>query len=858
MVDEIGLCGGLRELGKVCILSDLTMIVCSDPTEAAMYIEAFKILEHKPADALFQPQQDKLNSLDRCVDFLTGIRSVNTTDANVLLGAFQSLKNVVHAKPAELSVCAGIGPLKVKNIRTAFECKFKSDESSVKHPPNDDESHFQMRIPQNVRFLKVYKVYVHPLYSTHKCRLLSTSPANLQNVEVEVDGRHVVVPAGTTVMQACQEAGVHIPHFCYHKRLAIAGNCRMCLVEVEKNPKPVASCAMPALNGMKILTNSPFARKAREGVLEFILANHPLDCPICDQGGECDLQELTMNFGSDRSRYTDVRFTGKRATIDKNFGPLIGTSMTRCIHCTRCVRFANQVAGVPDLGVSGRGSLMQIGMYVDQLLMSELSGNVIDLCPVGALVSKPYAFTARPWELRKVESIDVTDAIGSNIKVSTRAGKLMRITPRLNEDVNEEWISDKARFSYDGLRYQRLTIPMIRQSSNSRLEECRSWKAALQSIKQQMSQVEKRSSISAIVGDLTDCETILATKDLLNGLGSQDILLGSMEKEDPFIREYRSSYTFNNGLASVEQADTIVLVNTNPRFDAPVFNARIRKAWLENQTEVALVGPKETDLTYTYQHLGNCLSDVQNIPQGKRPLIILGTHNLTKAMYEHVISLASQLQYDCADWKPFNILHNHASSVGALDLGCRPFTQCIKSEVIILLGYDQRPFVRPASCKLLIYIGHHGDINAPMADIILPGSAYTEKTATFVNTEGRVQSTWRAVSPPGLGRDDWKIIRALAETLDVNLEYNTLEEIRSRLAAICGSPYSNYNHLVKHQPMPKINKSPNIIESNIIRPTIMKLRDFYMTDSISRNSIVMAQAVQAVDDNRSIQHHRSV
>merc|ERR1712212_1436275 len=518
-------------------------------------------------------------------------------------------------------------------------------------------------------------------------------------VKVYVDGKPVRVEPGTTVLRACEQAGVQIPRFCYHERLSIAGNCRMCLVEVEKMPKAVASCAFPVIKGMQILTNSEKSRRSREAVMEFLLANHPLDCPICDQGGECDLQDQAMTHGSDRSRFWE----GKRAVEDKDIGPLVKTVMTRCIQCTRCVRFCQEIAGIDELGTTGRGNDLQIGTYVEKMFQSELSGNIIDICPVGALTSKPYAFTARPWETRKTDSVDVMDGVGTNIVVSTRAGDLLRIVPRLNEDVNEEWLADKGRFSYDGLKRQRLTQPMVRNEHGKLVKV--DWQDALSVASQAIA--DAGESIAVVSGPFADVETLCLMKDLANKAGSEMVCT-----EENFIasNDFRSDYTMNSGIVGIEEADRIVIIGCNPRYEAPMVNARIRKAWLHAETEVDVIGT-DVNLSYTYNYYGNdpqvLLDAASENPSGdsgrqlrdalqgaKRPLIILGSSSFDRAdgaaVHAAVRNLCDTL--DCEEgWNPFNILHKSASTVGALDLGYASGVESVKNakpKLIVLLGAD--------------------------------------------------------------------------------------------------------------------------------------------------------------------------
>ncbi|KAL7826166.1 hypothetical protein SRHO_G00339040 [Serrasalmus rhombeus] len=685
-------------------------------------------------------------------------------------------------------------------------------------------------------------------------------------VEVFVDGKPVMVEPGTTVLQACEKVGVQIPRFCYHERLSVAGNCRMCLVEIERAPKPVAACAMPVMKGWNILTNSEKTRKAREGVMEFLLANHPLDCPICDQGGECDLQDQSMMFGSDRSRFTE----GKRAVEDKNIGPLIKTIMTRCIQCTRCVRFASEIAGVEDLGTTGRGNSMQIGTYVEKMFMSELSGNVIDVCPVGALTSKPYAFTSRPWETRKTESIDVLDAVGSNIVVSTRGGEVMRILPRLNEDVNEEWISDKTRFAYDGLKRQRLTQPMVKDASGQLVPT--NWEDALMRIAAMLQGV-KGSEIAAIAGGMVDAESLVALKDMLNKLDSEALCTEELFPMAGAGTDLRSNYLFNTRIAGIEECDLLLLIGTNPRYEAPLFNARVRKSWLHNELQVALVG-HDVDLSYSYNHLGDStqvLKDLatgkhpycQVLAQAKRPVVVVGSSCLQRADGAAILSAVSTIAQNARvssgveeGWKVLNVLHRVASQVAALDVGYKPGVEAIRKnppKMLFLLGADAGCITRADLPKdsFIIYQGHHGDVGALMADVILPGAAYTEKNGTYVNTEGRAQQTRVAVTPPGMAREDWKIIRAVSELVGVTLPYDTLEEVRDRLAEVAPN-LVRYDDVEEANYFKQANELSQAVNQSLLAdplvPPQLSVKDFYMTDPISRASQTMAKCVKAVTE----------
>eukprot|EP00730_Choanoeca_flexa_P005259 TRINITY_DN11917_c1_g2_i1.p1 TRINITY_DN11917_c1_g2~~TRINITY_DN11917_c1_g2_i1.p1 ORF type:complete len:733 (+),score=259.80 TRINITY_DN11917_c1_g2_i1:38-2200(+) len=682
---------------------------------------------------------------------------------------------------------------------------------------------------------------------------LQSADAQPELVEVFVDDTPVHVEPGTTILQACEEAGVQIPRFCYHDRLSIAGNCRMCLVEVEKAPKPVASCAMPVMPGMRVKTDSDKTKLAREGVMEFLLVNHPLDCPICDQGGECDLQDQSMAFGSDRSRFHPR--DGKRAVENKNIGPLIKTIMNRCIHCTRCVRFGSEVAGVDDLGTTGRGNSMQIGTYVEKMFNSELSGNVIDLCPVGALTSKPYAFTSRPWELRRIESVDTLDAVGSNIVVNTRAGEVMRILPRINDDINEEWINDKTRFAYDGLKRQRLTSCYVK-GADGKLAQA-SWPEALMHAWDQLSSAAPQD-VAVVAGAQADAESLVALKDLANQLDIENLYT-----EDKFVStaggsDLRSNYIMNVGINGIEEADLVLLVGTNPRFEASLVNTRLRKAWVQNELDVAMVGEK-VDLTYDYDHLGETVSTLQDIASGKhafskrwaaasKPMLVVGSTALQREDAEAVFAACQAVAAKgkgSEDWKVLNVLQRKAGQVAALDLGYQGTGSVQGKKVVYLLNADD---VNEEELKdaFVIYQGSHGDKGASMADVILPGAAYTEKDATYVNTEGRPQTTRVAVTPPGQARTDWEIIRALSEVGSHTLGYDTLLEVRDRLAEVSPS-FGRYDRLEAAN-FSKIATALAKDAKAVDQPLsgyIKELKDFYMTDPISRASQTMAKCTAA-------------
>ncbi len=672
--------------------------------------------------------------------------------------------------------------------------------------------------------------------------------------KLTVNGIEVEVPAGTTVLQACQQAGIEVPHFCYHERLAIAGNCRMCLVEQEKAPKPIASCAMPAADGMVIHTESEKAKKARRGVMEFLLINHPLDCPICDQGGECDLQDQAMAYGFDRGRFLE----NKRAVKDKDFGPLVGTSMNRCIHCTRCIRFLTDVAGVPELGGVGRGENMEIDTYIERSLSSELSGNIIDLCPVGALTSKPYAFVARPWELRKTESVDVLDAVGSNIRVDSRGPQVLRVLPRLNEEVNEEWISDKTRFAVDGLIRRRLDRPYVRR--DGKLVEA-SWGEAFAAIAARLKDVPG-NRIAAIAGDLADCEAMMALRDLMTALGSPN--LDCRQDGAALDPACRAGYLFNTTIAGIEQADACLLIGTDPRHEAPIINARLRKRWLRGGFKVAAIGP-ELDLTFPVTSLGlgpEVLAELaagrhawaETLKSAGHPMLILGQGALARKDGAAVLALARKLAESAnmvrEDWNGFNVLHTAAARVGGLDLGFVPgpggrdtagiLAGCESGEIdaVYLLGADEidESWFGKA---FIIYQGHHGDAGVKRADVVLPGAAYTEKDATYVNTEGRVQLGRRAVFPPGDAREDWTILRALSDALGRKLPYDSLPQLRQRLLA--ANPSFASVDAVTPAAWGAFGREGELDPAPFAYP----IADFYRTDPISRASPTMAACVAA-------------
>ncbi|KAI4194123.1 MAG: hypothetical protein LQ350_007957 [Teloschistes chrysophthalmus] len=696
----------------------------------------------------------------------------------------------------------------------------------------------------------------------HAARTFGTTQSRRAEVELTIDGKKVSIEAGSALIQACEKAGAVIPRYCYHEKLMIAGNCRMCLVEVERAPKPVASCAWPVQPGMVVKTDSPLTHKAREGVMEFLLANHPLDCPICDQGGECDLQDQSMRYGADRGRFHEVG--GKRGVEDKNMGPLIKTSMNRCIHCTRCIRFANDIAGAPELGSTGRGNDMQIGTYLETALDSEMSGNVIDLCPVGALTSKPYAFRARPWELQHFESIDVLDGLGSNVRVDARGLEVMRIIPRLNDDVNEEWINDKTRFACDGLRTQRLTTPLIRRD-NKFLPS--TWEQALTEIGSAFQKLApKENEFKAVAGHLIETESLVAMKDMVNKLGSENLALDQPQGSQPVAHgiDVRSNYLFNSKIYGVEEADAILLVGTNPRHEAAVLNARIRKQWLRSDLEVGLVG-EPFESTFDFEHLGTDFAAVKKALAGpwgkrlqaaKRPMIIVGSsaveHPDGKAIFEAVGSFVDKnaANFLTPEWQGYNVLQRAASRAGAYEIGFTvpsPTVAQTTPKMIWLLGADEISQADIPKDAFVVYQGHHGDRGAQLADVILPGAAYTEKHGTYVNTEGRVQLTRAATSLAGAARDDWKIIRAVSEYLGAPLPYDDIEALRDRMEEI--SPTLRRYDVVEPTGLPALQKVQLVDQNKGSKTTGVPLtkviQNFFFTDAISRSSPTMARCSAA-------------
>jgi len=667
--------------------------------------------------------------------------------------------------------------------------------------------------------------------------------------KLTIDGTEIEVEAGLTVLQACEQAGAEVPRFCYHERLPLSGNCRMCLVEMERAPKPVASCCMPVGDGMVIHTNTDKVKKMREAVMEFLLINHPLDCPICDQGGECDLQDQAVAYGLGNSRFLEA----KRAVEDKDFGPLIRGVMTRCIHCTRCVRFATEIAGQSELGGVFRGEHLEISTYVDKAISSELSGNMIDLCPVGALTSVPYAFKARPWELKKTESIDVLDAVGANIRVDARGGEVMRIVPRLHEDVNEEWLGDKSRFAYDGLGRQRLDQPYVKK--DGKLQPA-TWDQAFDAIKARVDGLSG-DKIAALAGDTVDVEAMTALKDLLARLGSTH--LDCRQEGSAVDPDVRASYIFNTTIAGIEDADALLIIGSNPRLEAPVLNARIRKRYLAGGFPIGVVGP-DVDLTYKHQNFGASAALLNDLAAGKhgfakvlkkakKPMLIVGAGALMRADGAAILAAAKAIADTTGmigeDWNGFNVLQTAASRVGGLDIGFAPARGGMdtadilgacgdgKIEVLYLLAADAMEAAK-LSDTFIIYQGHHGDSGAHIADVILPGAAYTEKNATFVNTEGRVQRTQRAVFACGEAREDWAIIRALSAVLGQTLPYDNLAQVRARMVEI-NPVFATVDEIVP-APWADFGVSGEFLG----KPLASHIRNYYMTDPISRASETMA------------------
>lgn len=682
--------------------------------------------------------------------------------------------------------------------------------------------------------------------------------------KLKINDVEIEVAPGTSILQAAEMLGVEIPRFCYHDRLSVPANCRMCLVEVSPGPpKPQASCALACADGMNVKTDSDMVKKARKGVMEMMLINHPLDCPICDQGGECDLQDQAVAYGFDRSRY----YESKRAVVDKDLGPLVKTVMTRCIQCTRCVRFSDEIAGTPDLGLFNRGEDVEIGPFVEKVCATELSGNLVDICPVGALTSKPYAFSARPWELRKTETIDVMDAVGSNIRVDSRGTEVMRVLPRLHEGINEEWINDRTRHAIDGLKKARLDRPWIRDEKSGKLREA-TWEEAFALIAARLRPLTG-NEIGAIAGELCDLESMVALKDLMGALGSGN--LDCRTDGAHFDPSARAGYIFNSGIAAIEEADAILLVGTNPRVEATMVNARIRKAWLNNRIPVGVIG-EAADLSYPYTRVGAGPREMESLLRGNnafadrltradRPMMILGAGAFLRPDGSAVQALARQVAEHFGmvreGWNGFNVLQLAASRVGALDIGFLPSsgamdihamldgTRTGRIKALYLLGVDEFD-VRSATGwqTFVIYQGHHGDAGAARADVILPGAAYTEKDGLYVNTEGRVQAARRAIFPPGEAREDWAILRALSAHLGCELPYESLNALRTRI--VVEWPHLGDIDAQGPAPWAAFGRQGAVSESPFVSP----IRNFYMTNAICRASDTMAECTRTFVEGR--------
>ena len=670
-------------------------------------------------------------------------------------------------------------------------------------------------------------------------------------LKLKVNDIDVEVEEGLTVLQACEKAGVEIPRFCYHEKLSIAGNCRMCLVEMEKSPKPIASCAMPAAEGMNIKTNTSLVEKARKGVMEFLLANHPLDCPVCDQGGECDLQDQSMFYGVDKSRFKE----NKRAVPEKNMGPLIKTQMTRCIHCTRCVRFATEVAGVPELGAIGRGEDMQITTYLEQSMQSELSANVVDLCPVGALTSKPYVFEARPWELKKTETIDVMDAIGSNIRVDTYDWEVKRVLPIINEDINEEWISDKTRYACDGLLHQRLDTPYIKY--NGKFEKA-SWQEVYKIIKSKLENTSKEK-VSGFVGDLTNMETAYMFKEFFDRTVETDNYESRSDNRYINISK-RENYLFNSSINGIEDADLILLLGANPRYEATILNARIRKSYLNNSTRIVSLNDCG-DLTYHYESLDGQTKTIKEIiddthklskeiESAKKPMIIIGESLLrlenAQYLFNNLKDFLNKKNKFSEDWNPLNVLSCDAATVGNFDLGVlnnkTNLIEDLKSnkfEIVFLIGQDNLNFAKKN--EFVIYQGSHGDKGAECADIILPGSAYTEQDGYYTNLEGKIQKAFKASYPPGDAKEDWQIINELAEFMNNRKLFNDKEELDSSML--------NYLKLQSEKQTEQNNNNSNSDFNN--ENLKIEIKDYYFSNVVAKSSKTMIECNNAKTNLKS-------
>ena len=667
-------------------------------------------------------------------------------------------------------------------------------------------------------------------------------------VNIKINQKEIQVDKNLTVMQACEIAGEEIPRFCYHDKLSIAGNCRMCLVEIEKAPKLVSSCTMPLMEGMSIITNSEKVNAGRKGVMEFLLINHPLDCPICDQGGECDLQDQAMYYGFDKSRYKE----NKRAVDNKNMGPLVNTIMTRCIHCTRCVRFATEVAGVPELGMLGRGENAEITTYLEQSITSELSGNVIDLCPVGALTSKPYQFKARPWELKRTDSIDIFDSVGSNIRVDSRAEEILRVTPRTNEFINEEWISDKVRFNYDGYYQQRIDIPYIKK--NQKLSSS-SWEESLKILKNKLKSLKPL----ALVGEHVDLETGYAINKFMSNFGKDNV---ECRTDNQAILENLDSYRFNTPLNEIENSDLIILLGTNPKIETPIINHKIFKAY-NNNSRIFNIG-ENISLNYQTEYLGDKLSNLNNeklikaLKKSSNPLIIIGSAYLNKIKniktLKSIFSFADKYNIITKDKNNLNFLNPYASRVGQLILGnttknlCEPFSKLKKDkfEIVLSFGSEHIASEQFDNC-FRVYFGHHGDEGAMKSDIILPTPLYTEKNGIFVNIEGRPQEAKKCHNPIGSAKEEWSIIKKLSDEFSFVFEPNTFEQLRSELLK------KHTKLSIFHEILSNDNASPIITDIEFEDcKTQYPINNFYMSDIISKNSVTMAKCVEEITSTPSL------
>ena len=670
--------------------------------------------------------------------------------------------------------------------------------------------------------------------------------------KININGKEIEFEKGMTVLQACELAHVEIPRFCYHEKLSIAGNCRMCLVEIEKSPKPVASCAMPAAEGMNIKTNTAFVEKARKGIMEFLLANHPLDCPVCDQGGECDLQDQSMYYGIDKSRFAE----NKRQVKEKYMGPLIKTQMTRCIHCTRCVRFATEVAGVPEIGAIGRGENMEITTYLEKAMESELSANVIDLCPVGALTSQPYAFEARPWELKKTESIDVMDAVGSNIRIDTYNWEVKRILPRLNNRINEEWISDKTRYSCDGLLKQRLDIPYIKKDNKLKKS---SWDEAIELILNKIKSIEP-GEIGGHIGDMINLENALAFKKLFKVLNSNN--LEFREKKLYINSTNKINYIFNSSINGIEESDLILLVGTNPRHEATMLNARIRKTFVQKNIPIFSIG-NPGDLTYNYTIIGNKTDDIkkilnkenefsQKLLSAKKPIIIIGESalglNSGKYIFEEIKSFLKNNNFINKDWNALNFLPQNASTVGLIDLKVLSeeneknysFFEKLnnsKYKLLYLLGSDNLEIKK--NNEFIIYQGSHGDRGAEIADVVLPSPAYTEQNGLYENLEGRVQECKKASYPIGEALEDWKIFNLIIKKIGKTENLSNFNLLRKEVLNSIPN-FSKINEL----PIYKDSENKDIRMNFTSEEILIKELDYFYTNSISRASKTMSECRQ--------------